>query len=143
MAGCQARELEAPVALRLLAITPVNVSITNQKLRLSVEVENPGPTERQVAHLFFWLEVDGSAFVDGRIQYLSMLPVRRSQVLRLNAITGLSELGRLLAARRYNGSFRLYGYIVRGDLPGRHEFEHSGRISDLDLRRARSSRLLK
>ena len=130
LGGCNVREVVQPVGIELLAVTPVNARIVKQKLELSVVLRNPGLDSRQLAHLFYWLELDGEAFVEGRVQGLRILVPGKKLLLRLQVITGLSGLGRLLAARRH-------GYIVHGDSLGRAPFEQRGAVVDLDLTRPR------
>ena len=45
--GCQVRESLAPLEWELVAVTPTNASITNQKVVLTARVRSPGPDPRQ------------------------------------------------------------------------------------------------
>lgn len=135
LGGCNVRDAEAPLEWRLLAIKPVNASITNQKLRLVATVRNPGPSMRQLAHIIYRVDVAGEAFVAGRVQGLRDLAPGHTEELTLRATTNLSGLGQLLVARSSGHSYRFSGYVVRGDVPGRFPFEQIDAVGNLDLTR--------
>lgn len=133
--GCTVRQGESPLEWRLLAIQPVNASITNQKLKLVASVRNPGPSERQLAHVIYRVDVAGETFVSGRVQGLRDLQPGQTEELTFRATTNLSGLGQLLVARSSGRSFRFSGYVVRGDVPGRFPFEQVDSVASLDLTR--------
>lgn len=137
LAGCQARRDQATrLVVGLQAITPQNISLTNQKLHLTVDILNPGPGTRVLAHVIYNLTLDGEPFVAGRIQGLRTLEPGQIQRVRLPGTTDLEGLGQLLVARRNNAPFVLSGYIVRAYTPGKFRFEHSGLMGDLNLKPA-------
>ena len=137
LSGCQVRERAAePFAVDLLAITPQNISLVNQKLHLTVDVLNPGPKDRVLAHLVYVLTIDGEVFARGRIQGIHAFRPGAVHRVRLPVTTNLEGLGQLLVARRTNAPFHLSGYIVRAYTPGKFHFEQHGLVGNLDLRPA-------
>ena len=140
VSGCKVREAPAPFAVDLRAITPQNISLLNQKLELSVDLLNPGPTERVLAHFVYVLTIAGEPFVSGRVQGIRPLKPGHVYQLRVPATTDLEGLGQLLAAKRRNSAYNLSGYIVRAYTPGKFAFERNGLMSDLDLKPAKGAK---
>ena len=71
---CQSgKAVEATFALVLLAITPENISLANQKIELTVDVLNPDSDERLLVHLMYMLILDDAVFARGWVQGIRVL----------------------------------------------------------------------
>jgi hypothetical protein len=88
--GCQGgNAVEATFAVVLLAITPQNISLVNQQIELTVDVLNPGPDERVLAHLMYMLIFDDEVLARGRVQGIRVLLPGQVQRIRLLVSTDL------------------------------------------------------
>ena len=133
--GCQMHVQPAP-ALQwvLVGVQPSNISLRDQRLRLRLHVRNGTDVPARLAALRLHLDVAGEALAAAQLG--GFIDIAPGTTRELDVVTPIAfaALGKLLAARRAGGDYRLSGHVVHAHAPGTWPLQVSGRLSDVQMR---------
>lgn len=101
--------------IELIDVRPLNVSLTEQKLRFTLKVTNPNSFELPVESIDFIARFNGSDIANGKSKQAVSIPANSDGKLTLDVTAGLdrlvSTLKTLLEGQTLNLDYELAGTV--------------------------------
>jgi len=135
VAGCSLLRLEGaePPKVTLASLTPVTLSLFEQRFDVGLRLQNPNAFGLPIQALDYTLAINGEAFASGTSRTDLQLPAYGEKVVTVTVTSDL--LSNLDQIRRWQReppdalAYRLSGRAHLADTPLRLPFEYSGSVA--------------
>ena len=129
LAACTPSEFAEPPEVVLVSMVPVDVSLMEQRLAVTLRIRNPNNVPMSVDGMRFAIDLNGHAFAKGTSDKAVVVPRLGEAEIEGAAHVGTTDLIRqVLGAPEANGlAYRISGALFLGGIAGRHVgFDQSG-----------------
>lgn len=131
LAGCAALTVREPLSATLSSVTPVEMSLLEQKFLVKVRVLNPNDTPIEFDGVVFDLELNGEPFAKGVSDQKGVVPRYGEAQFDVTVVSGLQGIVRQINALASGGreslTYRVKGRLGSGMFGG-VPFESKGEL---------------